>query len=323
MADDAGMGENELGDDDDDSPDVGKFKRLIPSRKTVWMTIRRILSRRRVGFALGITLLGWAIALLLDGTYAVSLGASIFFAAIMIDELRTIPSRGNVRTVEIGDIAVEEQLIHAVLVAFPVFITGILADIRILFSVLPLFLLLAIYKGRLLPTGWPYQRLKDVPGIGSGMVAFGTSFFVLSSVLFYNQTASGIGMLVLMVALTIRFFTGFTVGDIGAEADREGIFVEQGPPINLPERIGSPRTKKLLLGLNVAAVLLFGALIALQVLGMLAAYPVIAYLFSFVFLYVASRGNSAKMARYYRITDTYVFFLLTAVGWAAFRYSGA
>jgi len=202
-------------------------------------------------------------------------------------------------------------------------VTGMLADIRLVFSLLPLFLILAIAMGTLLPNRWPYRRLHDVPGVGDMLMAFAAAFVVLTGVLFFNQTRSGLGVLLLLVILTVRFFTGFTLDDIGAEKDREGPFANQGPPVNLPERIGSPRTRKLLLGTNIVAVILFGLLILFDVVGVLAVYPLIGYLFSFVFVYVVSRQNAARMARYYAVTDGYIFFLLTALGWAAFRYSGA
>lgn len=309
-------------DEDDDGPDTGELKQLLPTWSGIQAALRRIFTGKRIRFALGMTLLGWAVALILEGTYSVSLGAAVFLAGVMIDELRTMPAGGS-RTVGIGEIAVSERLFHISFLGFLTLFTGLLADIRILFSVLPLLLLFVLYMGRLLPTGWPYRRLKQVPGVDNVMMAFGAAFFVLTSVLFYNQSQSGLGMLLLMFILAARFFIGFTLPNIGAEKEREGLFAEQGPPRNLPERIGSPSTKKLLLGLNVATVVLLGAMVLFDALHMLAAFPLLAYVFSVLFLYLASLNNAGRMARYYAFTDTYGFFLLTALGWVAFRYSGA
>ncbi len=294
---------------------------VLPTRDHVRYTFWRIMTLDRVWFAAGVMVLGWALALVLQGTYSVWLAATVFLGAMVIDEIRSMPLVAReARMIDLGEIQIREKTVHIVILLGVTFVVALRADPRLMFSVLPLGLLIGLYMAQLLPERSAYHRLRDVPAVNDLMLAFTASFFVLSSILFFNQVQSGAGILVLIVVVTIRFFIGFTIGDIGGEQDRDSIFTMERPPATVPERFGSWATKQLLLVVNAASFILFGSMLAFQLLHPLAAFPLLTYLFSFVFIFFTDAENSDTMAQYFVGIDTYIFFLFTVIGWASFQF---
>lgn len=304
-----------------DRSDEESLKEYLPTKQDALRVSHHLATRDRFVFAFGFVLLGWAITVMVEGVYSLWLGVTVFLAGCIVHEIRLMPvSRDDARIVKFGEIGIVENVLYVAGLLVPAFIAANLADIRIVFSVLIFVPILGLYIGKLLPENFPYHRLKDVPVVNDAIVAFGAALFLVSSVLFFNQVPSSAGMVALIIFFVIQLFISFSLPDIGSEQEREEIFAVDRPPANLPEQVGSARTKKILLVLNAVSFALFAALIGVGALHPIAMFPLLTVLFGFVFIYFVDDKNVDRMTAMYWALTAYVFFLFTAIGWVSFAY---
>lgn len=265
----------------------------------------------RIYLALGDTLWAFAVALLLDIRFGITLGVIIFCSVFAAYALNRKPDL----TEDDQNISIATE--NTARTMYSVGVVSLVLAIGLSLVIEPLLLLsigwallcLILYSIRIAPDSWRYQRLKEVPFVKNLTVAAGIAGSLVSAVVFYAGTSFTAGVIVLSGFVFSRVVIGAIIPDVrDIRGDR------RAGVRTIPVLIGVRRTKWLLLGLNVIVTVWFYWAVVEGILPSAAYLAGLVNIVAFLLIFLLTRDNAQLLSLLSDVNDTYAFFLLTLLG---------
>ncbi len=278
-----------------------------------------MLTGGRVVLVAGPVVIGYAFSEMLLAEFPLRLAASLLFGAYATLLVRDMSFDTEEPKVSIGQFRIAEDLRQTAVATTLAMLTALMAAKRVAFAVVALVLLFAVYSWRLMPEGAVYRRFREIPVVGEALLASTLSAFLVFALFFYNQLAAGPELLVILFILAARFMIWFVLPEEKEEED-ELELGEPEPPSTMVSVYGGAKTKNVLMGLGAVSTVLFYTLVATGYLHGIAWFSGIAYLAGFALVGYMTPENKASVAAAIPVLDTYIFALLTGLGWAIYVY---